>query len=92
MSHLVSSSTLLAFLSNMNEKRKSASPIAIQVKNRRKTIGTQEKLHTISQREKGERIVDICHDVRLAHSGIHILCVARLPWSHPNEPYQKLRM
>jgi hypothetical protein len=39
------STTALAFLANMNEKRKSASPSAIQVKNQRKTIGTEEKLH-----------------------------------------------
>jgi hypothetical protein len=49
----------------MSGKRKSASPSAIQVKNRRKTIGTEEKLHVISRLEKGERIGDICHNVRL---------------------------
>jgi hypothetical protein len=54
MAHLVSSSTALAFLTNMSEKRTSASPSAIQVKNQRKTIGTVEKLHIISQLEKGE--------------------------------------
>jgi hypothetical protein len=48
MAYLVSSSTAVAFLTNMNEKRKSASPIVIHVKNRRKTIGTEEKLHVIS--------------------------------------------
>jgi hypothetical protein len=48
MSHLVCSSRTLAFLTNMSEKRKSASPSAIQVKNRGKTIGTEEKLHVIS--------------------------------------------
>jgi hypothetical protein len=90
----------------MHEKCKSASPSAVQVKNRQKTIGTEEKLHIISQLEKGERIADICRNVRLAHSSIHTfhdytdrikesaksgtsVCVARLPQSYPNEPYQK---
>jgi hypothetical protein len=53
-SHLVCSSTALAFLINMTEKHKSASPSAIQVRNRQKTIGTEEKLHVISQLEKRE--------------------------------------
>jgi hypothetical protein len=55
----------------MNEKRKSTSPSAIQVKNWRKTIGIEEKLHVISRLEKGERTVDICRNVRLAHSSVH---------------------
>jgi transcriptional regulator len=57
----------------MSEKRKSASPCAIQVKNRRKTTGTEEKLHVISRREKGERTVDICRNVRLTHSSVHTI-------------------
>jgi hypothetical protein len=96
-------------LSYQCEKRKSASPSAVQVKNRRKTIGIEEKLHVIMQREKGERTVDICHNVRLTHSSIYTIhdnadrikesaksgakmfvCVARLPQTFPNEPYQKL--
>jgi hypothetical protein len=68
---LVSSSTALAFLTNMSEKRKSASPSAIQVKNRRKAINVEQKLHIISRPEKGERIVDMCHDVIIAHSSVH---------------------
>jgi hypothetical protein len=55
--HLVSSSTALAFLTNMSEKHKSTSPSEIQVKHRRKTIGIDEKLHGISRLEKSERIV-----------------------------------
>jgi hypothetical protein len=101
----------LAFLNNTGEKCKSASPSAIEVKNRRKTISIEEKLDAISQLEKGERIVDICRNVRLADSSIHTICdnadrikesaeagtkvfhcVARLPQSYPNEPYQKLWM
>ena len=52
------------------EKCKSTSPNAIQVKNRQKTIIFYEKLYVLSQPEKGERIIDICHKVRLAHSSI----------------------
>jgi hypothetical protein len=78
------------------------------VKNRRKTIGTEEKLHVISWLDKGERIVDICRNVRIAHSSVNTIhdnadrikeiaksgtkifvCVARLPQSYPNKPYQK---
>jgi hypothetical protein len=55
----------------MSEKRKSAPPSAIQVKNQRKTIGTEEKLRVIMRREKGKRIVDIRRNVRLAHGIIH---------------------
>ena len=55
----------------MSEKRQSAPPSAIYVKNRRKTIGIEEQLHVISRPEKGERIVDICRNVRLAHSSVH---------------------
>jgi hypothetical protein len=35
--------TALAFLTNMSEKHKSASPSTIQVQNRQKTIGTEEQ-------------------------------------------------
>jgi hypothetical protein len=45
----------------MSEKLKSVSPSAMQVKNREKTIGIEEKLSVIMLREKGERIIDICH-------------------------------
>jgi hypothetical protein len=57
----------------MSEKCKPASPSAIQVKNWWKTIGIEEKLHVISQFEKGERIVDICRNVRLAHNSVHTI-------------------
>jgi hypothetical protein len=95
----------------MSEKCKSASPSAIQVKNQRRIIDIEEKLHVVMQHEKGERIGDLCHNVRSAHSSVHTIrdntnrikesaksgtkvfvCVARLPQSCPNEPYQKLRM
>ena len=57
----------------MSEKHKSASPSAIQVKNLRKTISIEEKLHVINRLEKGEQIVDICHNVRLTHSSVHTI-------------------
>jgi hypothetical protein len=58
----------------MSEKRKSASSSAIQVKNWQKVIGSEEKLDIISRLEKGERIVDIQRNVRLAHSSIPTIC------------------
>jgi hypothetical protein len=66
VAHLVFSSTALAFLTNMREKYLSASPNAIQVKNRQKIIGIIEKLDVMSGLEKSEWIVDICHNVILA--------------------------
>jgi hypothetical protein len=71
MAHLVFSSQALTFLTSMSEKGKSASPSAIQVKKRQKTVGIEEKLDVIMQREKGERIIDICHNVRLADGFVH---------------------
>jgi hypothetical protein len=56
------------------EKRKSALPSAVQVKNQRKTIGIEQKLAIINRLEKGERIVDICRNVRRAHSIVHAIC------------------
>jgi hypothetical protein len=43
VAHLVFSSTALTYLTSMSEKCKSASPSAIQVKNRQKTIGIEKK-------------------------------------------------
>jgi hypothetical protein len=57
----------------MSEKRISTSRSAIQVENQRKTIRIEEKLHTISQLEKGEQIVDICHNVRLADNSVRTI-------------------
>jgi hypothetical protein len=51
MADLVFSLAALAFLSHMSEKRKPASPSAIQVKNRRKTLSIEEKLRVIMRRE-----------------------------------------
>jgi hypothetical protein len=54
MAHLVSSLAMLAFLTNMTEKCKSTSSSAIQVKNPRKIIDTEDKLDVISPLEKDE--------------------------------------
>jgi hypothetical protein len=55
----------------MSEKRKSTSLSAIQVKERRKSDSIEEKLDVICRLQKGERIVDVCRNVRLAHSNKH---------------------
>jgi len=68
--HVVSSSRSLAFLDNMTEKYKSTSPSAIQVANLRKIISSEDKLDVISRLERGEQIVDTCHNDKLAHSSI----------------------
>ena len=41
---------MLAFLTNVGEKHKSASPSAIQVKTQWKTISNEEKLGVINQK------------------------------------------
>jgi S-methylmethionine-dependent homocysteine/selenocysteine methylase len=66
----MSSSTAVAFLTNMNGKYKSRSPGAIQVKNWQTTISIEEKLDVTSKLVKGEQIVGVCCNVRLAHSSI----------------------
>jgi len=40
------------------------------VKNHLQTISTEEKLDVISQPEKGEGIVNICCNVRFAHTSL----------------------
>jgi hypothetical protein len=68
VSGVVPPSTALAFVTEMNEKRKYTSPSALQVENRRKTIGTERNLGVKSKLEKGERIVDIFYNVRFIHT------------------------
>jgi IS30 family transposase len=58
----------------MSEKHKSTSPSTIQVKNWQEAISSKEKLDVISWLEKGEWIVDICHNVRLTYSSVHTVC------------------
>jgi hypothetical protein len=62
MADIVSPSVALGFVNKMSEECQSTSPSEIQVKNQQKTISTEEKLDVISQLEKGERMVDICHN------------------------------
>jgi hypothetical protein len=71
VAHVVSSSTAMVFLTNTIEKCKSKSPGTIQMKNWQQTFGTEEKLDTIHQLEKGELTVDICQNVTLAHDSTH---------------------
>jgi len=66
VAHLVFSSAALELI----EKHKSTLPSTIQMKNWRKTIQDEEKLEVICLLEKGEQIVDICHNIRLAHSSV----------------------
>ena len=56
----------------MSDKCKSTSPSAIQVKNLQ--ITTEEKLDIISWLKKGERIVDICSNVRFTLSSVCKIC------------------
>jgi len=46
-------------------------PNVIQVKELWKTINIEEALEVISQIEKGDQIVDICHNVRFIHNSVH---------------------
>jgi hypothetical protein len=70
MTHLVPSSTTLAFLTNMSEKCKSTLHSAMQVKSWWKAIGIEEQSDVISWLQEGEWIVAIYHNVRLAHSSL----------------------
>jgi hypothetical protein len=56
----------------MSGKLKGTSPNEIQVK-RRKTISIEDKLDIINRLENGERIADICRNVRLAHSSVRTI-------------------
>jgi hypothetical protein len=49
-----------------NEKHKSMSPRAMQVKNQQKKISIEDKLDVICQLGKGERNVDKCRNVSFA--------------------------
>jgi len=57
----------------MSEERKPKSPSAIQEKDWWKTISIEERLDVVSRLEKGERIVDLCHNVRFAHSSVRTI-------------------
>jgi hypothetical protein len=63
----------LAVVATMNDKCKSTSQSAIQVKNWWKAICIEEKLDVISRLEKGERIVHICHNVMCPLRSVHTI-------------------
>ena len=58
----------------MSEKHKSTSYSTIQVKNWQKTSGIEGKLVVMSWLWKGEKIVDIRHNVRFTHSNVRTIC------------------
>ena len=64
----------LALVSKMYDKRKSTSPVEIQLQSLQKPISIEEKLNVINQHEKREQVVDICCNVRLAHSSVSTIC------------------
>jgi hypothetical protein len=57
MAYLISCCTALAFLTNVGEKHNCVSPGAVQVKNRRETMGFEEKLDVINQLEKVNKLL-----------------------------------
>jgi hypothetical protein len=61
-------SIAMAFVTKISEKRKPTSASAIRVKNRWKTISTEERVDVISLFEKDDWIVDVCCEVRFAFS------------------------
>jgi hypothetical protein len=96
---LVSSSTTLAFLTNISEKHKSTSPSAIWVKNQWQPMSTEEKLDKLSRLEKGEWTVDRIKESATCLGNIiwqqcetGSVCVTILPQSYQNELCQKLKM
>jgi len=54
----------------MSERCKSTLHSAMQVKNWRKVIRIEEQSEVMSWLQEGEWIVDIYHNVRLAHSSV----------------------
>ena len=78
-------SLVLAFDTKMWKKRKSTLPSAMQVRNRRKTISTAEKLDVTSEFERDERIVDVCRNFRSVRSRLHTANVDRITESAKSE-------
>jgi len=54
----------------MYDKPKSTSPCEIRLKSLRKAVSFEGDLDVISRLKKGERIVDVCRNVRLGHSSL----------------------
>ena len=74
MADVLYPSTALAFVTNIIEKHKCTSSSVIQVKKQTNAISIEEKWDVINQLEKGEKIVVICHNVRLTHISIYTIC------------------
>ena len=66
-------SSVLAFVTQMSEECKPKSPSAIQVENWQKTISIEKRLDIVNWLEKGEQIVDICHNVRYARCSVRTI-------------------
>ena len=63
----------MGFVTKMSENRKSTSFSAIEENNRRKKISTEDRLDVICQHKKGEKIVDICRNVKLARNNVRTI-------------------
>ena len=74
MAHLVSSSTALALLTNVHEKRKSRSPSASPMKSQWKAVNIEEKLDIIRRLEKGDWIVNRWCNVGFTRNSLHTTC------------------
>ena len=82
--HVAAPSMSLALVSKMYDIHKSTSPGEIQLKSLRKPINIEEKLNVINQHEKSEQVVDVCRNVRLAHSSLSTIrdnTYLLTPWS-----------
>ena len=54
----------------MYDKPKSTSPCEIRLKSLRKAVSFEEDLDVIGRLKKGERIVDVCRNVRFTHTSV----------------------
>jgi hypothetical protein len=68
----------VVILTKICDEHKFTSRSAIQVKNQLQAIGIEKKLDVKAKlgegKKKGERIVDICCNVRLDHSSVLTIC------------------
>lgn len=71
---VVPPSSPLAFVTEISEGHRFTSLRAVQLKHWWKTVGTKKKLDIISLLAVGERIVDVCPDVRCAYSSVCTVC------------------
>ena len=73
MADVVPPSTALTSVTKLSEKCISTSPSAIQTKNRRKMISTDNKLDVIRRPEKVNKLLTCCN-AKLTHSSIKTIC------------------